>query len=56
LPLSGCVHHSGRSGGTAAPAVIRDGPGDRTTKARYDTASAAAAAATEAMEEEEYEG
>jgi hypothetical protein len=56
LPLSGCVHRGGRSSGTAAPAIIRDGPDDRTTKTRYGTASAAASAATEATEEEEYNG
>ena len=52
LPLSGCVHRGGRSGGTAAPAIICDGPDNRTTKTRYGTASAV----TEAMEEEEYNG
>ena len=52
-PLSGCVRRAGRSGGTASPAVIRDGPGSRTTKTRYGTASAAASAATE---EEECDG
>jgi len=56
LPLSGCVHRGGRSGGTAAPAIIRDGPDDWTTKTRYGTASVAASAATEALEEEEYNG
>jgi hypothetical protein len=55
-PLSGCICCGGRSSGTAAPAVIRDGPDDRTTKTRYDTASAAASAAKEATEEEEYNG
>ena len=39
-PLSGCVRCAGRSGGTATPAVIRDGPDGRTTKTRYGTASA----------------
>ena len=39
-PLSGCVRCAGRSGGTATPAVIRDGPNGRTTKTRYGTASA----------------
>jgi len=47
--LSGCVRRSGRSGGTAAPTIIRDGPDDRMTKV-----SAAASAAMEATEEEEY--
>ena len=57
-PLSGCVHHSGCSGGTASPAVIRDGPGDRMTKAHYGTTSAASSASAAAMEatEEEYKG
>ena len=55
-PLSGCVWHGVRSGGTAAPAVIRDGPDDRMTKTCYGTASAAASVAMEATEEEEYEG
>ena len=41
LPLSGCVCRAGCSGGTATPAVIRDGPDGRTTKTRYGTASAA---------------
>jgi hypothetical protein len=45
--VSGCVRRAGRSGGTATPAVIRDGPDGRTTKTRYGTASAAASAATE---------
>jgi hypothetical protein len=49
-PLSGCVCRSGCSGGTATPAVIRDGPDGRTTKIRYGTASAAASAATEEEE------
>ena len=52
-PLSRCVRRAGRSGGTANPAVIRDGPDGRTTKTRYGTASAAASAATE---EEECDG
>ncbi len=46
-PLSGCVRRTGRSGGTATPPVIRDGPDSHTTKTRYGTASAAASAATE---------
>jgi hypothetical protein len=50
LPLSGCVRRARRSGGTATPAVIRDGPDGRTTKTRYGTASAAASAATEEEE------
>ena len=53
-PLSGCVRRGGSSDGTAATAVIRDGPDNQTTKTRYGTASAAALAATEATEEEEY--
>ena len=52
-PLSGCVRRAGRSGGTATPAIIRDGPDGRTTKTRYGTASATALAATE---EEECDG
>ncbi len=52
-PLSGCVRRAGRSGGTATPVVICDGPDGRTTKTRYGTASAAASAATE---EEECDG
>ena len=40
----------GRSGGTATPAVIRDGPDGRMTKTRYGTASAAALLATEEEE------
>ena len=57
LPLSRCVRHFARSGGTATPVVIRDGPDGRTTKTRYGTASAAASASAsasaEATEEEE---
>ncbi len=54
LPLSGCVRRAGCSGGTATPAVIRDGPNGRTTETHYyGTASAATAAATE---EEECDG
>jgi hypothetical protein len=49
LTLSGCVRRAGRFGGTATPAVIRDGTNGRTTKTRYTTASAAA----DATEEEE---
>jgi hypothetical protein len=49
-PLSGCVRRAGRSGGTANPAVIRDGPDGRTTKTCYGTASKAASAATEEEE------
>ena len=56
LPLSGCVHRGGRSGGTAAPAIICDGPDNRMTKTCYGTASTAASAAMEATEEEEYNG
>ena len=52
-PLSGCVRRAGRSGGTATPAIIRDGPDGRTTKTRYGTTSAAALAVTE---EEECDG
>ena len=55
-PLSGCVRCGGRSGGAAAPAVIRDGPNGRTTKTCYGTSSAAAATAAEATEEEDYDG
>ena len=44
-PLFGCVRRAGRSGGTATPAVIRDGPNGRTAKTCYGTASAAALAA-----------
>jgi hypothetical protein len=58
-PLSGCVYRAGCSGGTATPAVIRDGPDGRMTKTRYGTASAAAlaaAVAAAAMEEEECDG
>jgi hypothetical protein len=54
-PLSGCVRRGGCSGGTAAPAVIRDGPDDRTTKTRYGAASVAASAAAAATKEEEYD-
>jgi hypothetical protein len=56
LPLSGCVHRGGHSGGAATPAVIRDGPDGWTTKTRYGTASAAAPAAAEATEEEDCDG
>ena len=56
LPLSGCVRCAGRSGGTATPAVIRDGPDSHTTKTRYGTASAAAAAAAAVTEQEECKG
>ena len=56
LPLSGCVRRAGRSGGTAIPAVIRDGPDGRMTKTHYGTASAAALAAAEVTEEEECAG
>jgi hypothetical protein len=49
-PLSGCVRRAGRSGGTATPTVIRDGPDGRTTKTCYGTASAAASGATEEEE------
>ena len=52
-PLSRCVRHFARSGGTATPVIIRYGPDDRTTKTRYGTASAAASASAEATEEEE---
>ena len=53
LPLSGCVRRGGLSGGTAAPAIIRDGPDGRTTKTRYITPSAAVSAAAEAETTEE---
>ncbi len=47
-PLSGCDRRGGRSGGTAAPAIICDRPHGRTTKTRYGTASAAALASAAA--------
>jgi hypothetical protein len=56
LQQSGCVCRGGRSGRTAAPAVIRDGPDGRSTKTCYGTASLAASTASEATEEEEYDG
>ena len=55
-PLSRCVCCVGRSGGTATPTVIHDGPCGHTTKTRYGTASAAALAAAAATEEEECNG
>ena len=56
LPLSGCVYCGRRSGSSAAPTLIRDGPDGRTTKTRYGTASAAAPVAAEVTEEEECNG
>jgi hypothetical protein len=44
------VSVAGRSGGTATPAIIRDGPDGHTTKTRYGTASVVASAATEEEE------
>ena len=55
-PLSGCVGHAKCSGGTATPAVIRDGPDGCMTKTHYSTASAAVMAVAEVTEEEECDG